>query len=954
MRVARLTLAIPLALALTALLAAPLCAQAISFGKNKIRYDRFEWRVRESDHIDLYYYPEEESLAVIALAQAEESYRELAVRWGFPVERRIPLIIYSSHQAFAQTNLTPIFLPEGVAGFTEFIKGRVALPFNGSVSDFRGTIHHEMVHVYQLALLESVYDRHYRGQPVDAPLWMSEGMADLWSEEWDGIGEMVLRDLVLSNQLPPIPDLWRFYGSFTIYKVGQDLCGFLEREYGPDVLPRIYENLWKGETFSQVLSLTLGISEMELSERWHRDLKLRYYPEIEDARTPTLDARPLAVDGGASFKPAVIPNGSALPPNRFLYVSPRTGYSTIYMASLNGEDMDTEALIVGDRSAEFESLHPFRSRIDVTPAGRLAFVSKYHERDALYLYDIPNRKELARYQFEGLIGILSPAQSRDGRVVAFSGLGTDGKSDLYLFYLDDGRLERLTSDWYQDLDPSFSPDGRYLVYSSDRIPTGDTGHRNLFLYDRLTGTTRALTSGEFVDGSPAFSSRGDRIAFSSDRSGTPQVHITDLAGRIIRVTGLQGGAFDPVWLDGDTGILFAAFHRQRYGVYRKDSLEPLDSPVAATGPLAADLLPDAAAPDSSAPTGPVEPWDFDRATPPPESRLVPYQRRFSFDLAQAGVALDPSLGYGEGLQASLSDQLSDRLIFFQFSNTASTTDELLSRTNVAVNYFNLSKRFRTGFGAYHVAGDFLDERDFRFFERRAGVDLIGSYAFSKFNRIDASLFVFHSERTADTFRPAREALLASNYVSFVHDNALWLPTGPIAGTRYNLTVGVTTDIERASIENTALLADWRHYFRIGLRSAYAVRLQGRVSDGTAPQRFTLGGSYSLRGFPRRSLFGTRAFLFNQEVRFPVLEGVVLRFPFGNIGLPPVQGAVFGDVGNAWEEFEGNFPDPFGSFGFGLRSSLGGFLVLRLDFARTTDFREVSDDTDVIFFIGTNY
>lgn len=937
---------------LGALAAGPAGGQGITFGKNKIRYSDFQWRILKSDHFDLYYYPQEESLAVLALETAEASYRDLAVRFAWPVRRRIPLIIYASHQDFEQTNLTPTFLPEGVAGFTEFLKGRVAIPFNGSISDFRHTIHHELVHVHQLASQESLYGRHYRVQPLDTPMWMSEGMSDLWSEEWDGIAEMVLRDLVLSNQLPAIDDLWRFYGTFTIYKVGQDLCGFIERQYGPDAIPRIYQNLWKAGTFDEVLSMTFGVSEKELSERWHRDLKLRYYPAIAAAGTPQLDSDPVATRGGMSFKPCPIPAEAGLGDNRFLYLSPRTGYTTIYLADRHGPEGEGQALIEGDRRADYESLHPFRSRLDVTPAGRLAFVAKYHERDALYLYDLKSRSMLGRWQFEDLVGLLSPSQSRDGRVVAFSGLGLDGRSDLYIFYLDDGRLERLTGDWYQDLDPAISPDGRFIAFASDRGPEGERGHRGIYLFDRQTGSIRALTDGRSVDGSPAWSRRGDRLAFVSDRSGTPQIHVRERDGTITRVTSLQGGAFDPAWLDGDQQILYTAYHQQRYGIFRLRALTPRDEPVTEVGPLAADAArPEPAAVDTTRRPASWSPaWRLDSL----RVEQATYRRHYSFDLAQAMVGLDPSLGSGEGLSGSLSDQMSDRLFYFQFSNSAQETGDLLTRTNLAVNYFDLSKRFRTGVGAYHFAGDFRDEADIPYFERRAGVDLIGSYAFSKFDRIDAAVFFFYSEKSDDSFRPAREAFLASNYVSLVRDNALWVGTGPIAGTRWNLTAGVTTDLGHASIENTALLADWRHYFRLGLRSAYAVRLQGRVSDGTAPQRFVLGGSYSLRGYPRRSLFGTRSFLVNQELRFPLLDGAALGFPIGTIGLPGVQGAFFADVGNAWEQNEGDLPRPRGSFGLGLRSSLGGFIVLRLDVARQTDFKKIDHDTRYTFFIGANY
>jgi hypothetical protein len=76
-------------------------------------------------------------------------------------------------------------------------------------------------------------------------------------------------------------------------------------------------------------------------------------------------------------------------------------------------------------------------------------------------------------------------------------------------------------------------------------------------------------------------------------------------------------------------------------------------------------------------------------------------------------------------------------------------------------------------------------------------------------------------------------------------------------------------------------------------------------------------------------------------------------PVGVVQFPPIQGAFFFDVGQAWEE--GEAPDrALGSFGLGARMSLGGFLVLRLDLAKRTDFRSVDPTTEVDFFVGYNY
>ena len=69
----------------------------------------------------------------------------------------------------------------------------------------------------------------------------------------------------------------------------------------------------------------------------------------------------------------------------------------------------------------------------------------------------------------------------------------------------------------------------------------------------------------------------------------------------------------------------------------------------------------------------------------------------------------------------------------------------------------MKRRFNYGISAYHFAGDFLDELGQWYFERRAGASVIGSYPYSRYTRIESSLGFLHSEREADSFRPARSA-----------------------------------------------------------------------------------------------------------------------------------------------------------------------------------------------------
>ncbi|HXJ42593.1 MAG TPA: hypothetical protein VNH18_25155, partial [Bryobacteraceae bacterium] len=81
------------------------------------------------------------------------------------------------------------------------------------------------------------------------------------------------------------------------------------------------------------------------------------------------------------------------------------------------------------------------------------------------------------------LGIVHPALSPDGTRVAFAALG-----DIYLRNAS-GKVENLTKDAAFDTDPAWSPDGRQLVYSSDR------GGQllQLWLHDFTTGQQRQLT-----------------------------------------------------------------------------------------------------------------------------------------------------------------------------------------------------------------------------------------------------------------------------------------------------------------------------------------------------------------------------------------------------------------------------------------------------------------------------
>ncbi|RPH36752.1 hypothetical protein EHM92_03955, partial [bacterium] len=233
-------------------------AQFYYFGRNKVQYTNFEWHVLKTQHFDIYYYPEMQALAERGAYFAEESYKHLETKFNHTLNNRVPLIFYSSHLHFQQTNTTGGFIPEGVGGFFEFLKGRVVIPADGSTSQFRHVIRHELVHVFMTSKVSRVLSDHRKSSDLSPPLWFTEGLAEYWSTEWDSQAEMVMRDVVLNATVVGLNDMDRIYGTFIMYKEGQNALQYLARTYGEEKVLLLMENFWKEESFSDVFKITIG------------------------------------------------------------------------------------------------------------------------------------------------------------------------------------------------------------------------------------------------------------------------------------------------------------------------------------------------------------------------------------------------------------------------------------------------------------------------------------------------------------------------------------------------------------------------------------------------------------------------------------------------------------------------------------------------------------------------
>ena len=898
----------------------PASSQFYYFGRNKVQYTQFEWQILKTEHFDIYFYEEMRELAERGAYFAEKAFKELEQKFNHTVANRIPLIFYSSHLHFQQTNVTPGFISEGVGGFFEFLKGRVVIPSNGSTFQFDHVIRHELVHVFTVSKINRVLLDHRQAQDRFLPLWFTEGLAEYWSTKWDTQAEMVLRDATLNNYVVPLDDMERIFGSFLMYKEGQQICEFIAQRYGEEKILLLFENFWKAQSFSEVMKLTIGKNFKEFDEDWLYALKKRYYPLMAENDLPSGVTRNI-VDEGFNSKPVYFSHAGK---REVYYIANYTGYTNVYRVNLDEKEPSPEVVIEGEKDNEFETFHLFQSKLDISPDGILAFVTKSGENDALHLYDVVRDELKENIRFKNQVVLGSPSWSPDGKRIVFSSIDKGGNNDLHILELESHSLIKLTNDFYDDRDPAWSPDGKSIAFGSDRTPYGESGVYNLFLYDLETHGIEYLTLGPESYHTPSWSKDGRWLAFTSDLDGAQNIWLMEMArsktesGRSMRkLTTLSTAAFDPTWVGGDE-IIFSSFEKFSFQL---KSVKGIEHKYAASTSVRSFAFEEA---------GPR--WTEKKLGGESVVGRFRYEGDYQLDVAQSQISVDPIFGTAGGAALAMSDVLGNEMYYFLVYNTAQVTSEFLESFNVAMSRISLGQRTNYAYGVFHFAGyrHDLTDPDIYYWERSFGGYFALSYPISKFRRVEANVTLSNSDKDVLTGNLPRRALLASNSLSFVWDNSLWGPTGPLDGNRLKLTLAFTSDVQYSNVSYYSVIADYRTYHRLGNRAAFASRFNLWWNEGKEARRFFMGGSWDLRGWKRWSIRGQKIWITSHELRFPFIDQLGIRFPFGGLGFGSIRGALFADFGGAWDS---KYVETLGSVGGGIRLNFGGFLVLRYDIGK---------------------
>jgi len=912
------------------------------FGKNKVIYQGRNWRVLQTEHVDIYHYAPDSTLILYLAPLVEQTYKEYSETFHVEFKRRLPFVFYATHYDFQQTNILPSLISEYTGGFTDLMKGRIAVPANGSYSQLRHVARHEMTHAFMLEKIHQVMDARGKYTYAQPPLWFTEGMAEYIADSpQTPQGEMFVRDALISNHLYHLDEIWRIEGSYMMYKQGEAILNYIATNYGREAVVRILENWWTAPDFSTVLKHSIGIDMFELDDGFQKYVRRRYYPIVMQHDFASDLGKQITHDGTFyNHATATVASDGGVD---ICSLSARDGRVVICSGPRTEEgDWHPDVLVKGGRSGRLESIPAFRSKIEVR-GDTLLFVAKNNARDRLFLWSRKQNREITSYQFDGLTMLQSPTISGDGKRVVFSAIEARGRMDLYLLHLEDGKLERLTEDGFSEEDPDYNPHADVILFTSDRGAGEDLNRTHIYEMVIPTREIVPVEGGPFADSSPDWAPDGKSFLFISDRDGTPDVYLHRPDG-VLRQTNVATGCSVPAFLPDGQHFLASVYERGEFHTYQF----PVKNPDRSVAVLRAPVPPDTT----------VIPWS--RADSDSQSFVTkPYRTSFGVDFVGAGVAIDPAAGdVGNGGQMVLTDILGNHQINVIFGTTTDEFDNILNDFNFAASYTNLSHHLNYTLAGFHLntfSNPSLRNSDQ---EKRTGGAFALSYPLSKFDRIEAATFLREIEKinpaTELGLRP-RKSFTGSVYLSLVRDNTLWTYGGPLLGWRFYLTGGPTVDFQGRGFDSSLLQLDVRRYIKLGPRVTFAARYLTRNAWGGDDLVFYLGGPWTLRGYPYNEFFGRTTQLVNTEIRFPLLDGLKIVLPFGPIEFPMFRGALFADAGKASRNNFSVFDtDWLGTLGAGIELNLGFAPIIRVNFTWPTDFVRIQPGPGFELFIGYNY
>ncbi len=420
------------------------------FGKNRVQYhDQFkEWSQYESRNFITFWYGDGRLIGQSVVQIAEYDFYEIQGILEHRMNDKIEIIVYHDLTDLKQSNIGSEEAFMNTGGQTKIVGNKMFVYFNGDHNDLRRQIREGVATVYLNAMLfgSNLQEIVQNAVMMNLPLWFKEGLISFVGEEWSSDYDNQLRDLFQSGQYEDFEKMAEEHPRLA----GHSLWHFISQHYGYATVANLLYLTRINRSVESGFLYVLGSTYFKTTQSWDVFFRQRYANESKEFQATS------ELEGTIDFKNKrnspltqlkISPDGT-----KIAYVINEIGRTKVYV----------QELATGERTLVHKG--GFRNAIQATDYNyplmawnpnnlELAIIYEHRDLISLKKYNIMTKDEVteemsAQYQ---RIYSMDYVNSND---LVFSA-AVRGQSDLFLYYTMTRQTQRLTTDFWDDIDASY-------------------------------------------------------------------------------------------------------------------------------------------------------------------------------------------------------------------------------------------------------------------------------------------------------------------------------------------------------------------------------------------------------------------------------------------------------------------------------------------------------------------
>ncbi len=440
---------------------------ATEFGKNRVQYndDYHKWWMYETENFITYWYGKGKNIGQFVVQMAEYDHEDIQNIMEHRINDKIEIIVYLDQSDLKQSNIGTSETFESSHGETTIIGNKMFVYFDGNHRNLRQQIRKGIANAYLNAMYTkgSLQEIVQNSLSLDLPEWFAQGIVDYMASDWNYLVEDELRDL-WSIEKPNYKDFDKI-ARLRPRIAGHSFWYFIDQQYGTSTISNILYLTRLNRNLDNSFMFVLGQPFDSIKEEW-----MTYYDNVYKRENDVFESEDLVQELDLSNKDHVPVSQLKLSPDgtELAYA-----YNDIGKFWVKVRNLETQEEIViqkqGYRNNVQEPDYNY-PLIAWHPSGdELTIVYEFRDKIKLLKKDLVTGEEVEQELPEDIQRIYSFSYKNDLDYIMSA--SNDGYSNLHIYYSKGRQHEKLTDDYYDDIDAQYINMGGTsgILFSSNRL-----------------------------------------------------------------------------------------------------------------------------------------------------------------------------------------------------------------------------------------------------------------------------------------------------------------------------------------------------------------------------------------------------------------------------------------------------------------------------------------------------